>query len=182
MDRRGFLRRMFGAGAAVAASGIGISAKDKDGTVSWEDLTVQCTGNENLFYLKPNGWLNKELVNAFGDKVVDRQHFNYYYPVRDILIPIKETYTKEEFGTFILWAKSQQNMFNHFCNGIAEGTEMGICRFFRDWKIGAYVPTFFAANNPKKGVFLGHPDPPGPVGADGVDYDSFKRILKKHKL
>ena len=156
MERRSFLRKLFGAtAAATAVSVVPALAKKKEETFTWEDMAVPHTGNKNLFYIKQDCWLNQEIAKALGDKVVDRKYFKYYLPKRDILIPMKDEYTKEDFTGLLLWAKHGITSFEYFCNGTGDGgIETGLCRFISDEKKGVYILDFFAARNPKQDSFL----------------------------
>ena len=148
MERRNFLKRLLGIGAAAAVSTIPALAKEKE-TFTWEDLAMTCTGNKDLFYIKQNSWLNQELMKIMGDRVVDRKYFSYYDPRRDILIPVKDRYTKEDFTSVLLWAKSLYP-FNYYCNGTGNGgIETGLCRFVLSNRHGMYEVEFFSARNPK---------------------------------
>ena len=147
MERRNFIKRLLGIGAAAAVSTIPALAKEKE-TFTWEDLAIACTGNKDLFYIKQDSWLNQELVKLMGDRVVDRKYFSYYDPRRDILIPVKDRYTKEDFTGLLLWVKTLYS-FNYYCNGTGNGgVETGLCRFIRDKKNNVYHVDFFAARNP----------------------------------
>ena len=150
MERRNFLKRLFGAAAAATAVSVVPSlAKKSDETFTIDDITQICDGNHNLFYLKNGCWLDNELKSILGDRVVDKRYFSYYDPRRDLLIPVKDSYTKDDFLTLILWAKGEYG-FNYYCNGIANhGVESGLCRFIKDDRRDAYHVDFFRARNPK---------------------------------
>lgn len=153
MERRNFLKRLFNIGAASAVASVAASipalAKADKETFTLDDIAMRCTGNKDLFYIRQDCWLNQELANAMGERVVDRKYFSYYDPKRDILIPVKDEYTKEDFMGLILWAKSLYT-FNYYCNGTGNGgVETGLCRFILDHRHGMYHVDFFAARNPK---------------------------------
>lgn len=148
MQRRNFLKSLFGFSALAAATMVGAKPL-KDDTFAWDDVTFLCTGNKDLFYIRKDSWLNQELEKIMGDRVVDRKYFSYYEPKRDILIPVKDRYTKEDFNGILLWAKSLYP-FNYYCNGTGNGgIETGLCRFIRDNRHGMYEVEFFSARNPK---------------------------------
>lgn len=149
MERRNFLKRLFGAIAATAATSVPTFAKKDDSTFTFEDIAFRCSGNNELFYLKKDCWLDKELNEILGKRVVDRRYFNYYDPKRDIRIPVKEKYTREDFMGIILWAKAQYD-FNYYCNGTANGgVETGLCRFLFDKRENCYKTEVYSARNPK---------------------------------
>lgn len=149
MQRRNFLKSLFGFSALAAATMVGAKPLKEDDTFTIDDIAIQCTGNKGLFYIKQDCWLNKELNEIMGERVVDRKYFSYYDPRRDILIPVKDKYTKEDFTGVLLWAKSLYP-FNYYCNGTGNGgIETGLCRFIRDNRHGMYEVEFFSARNPK---------------------------------
>ena len=148
MERRNFLKSLFGFGALAAATMVG-AKPSKDDTFTIDDIALQCTGNKELFYIRKDCWLNEELNKIMGERVVDRKYFSYYDPKRDILIPVKERYTKEDFAGVLLWAKSLYP-FNYYCNGTGNGgIETGLCRFILDNRHGMYEVDFFSARNPR---------------------------------
>lgn len=101
MERRNFIKRLLGIGAAAALSTVPALAKKED-TFTWEDLAMTCTGNKNLFYIKQNSWLNQELMKIMGDRVVDRKYFSYYDTRREILIPVKDIYKRRLYRTTLV--------------------------------------------------------------------------------
>lgn len=152
MERRGFLKRLFGAGVGVAAMATVPAIAKTEETFTFEDIAFRCSGNDTLWYLKKGCWLDKELNDILGKRVVDRKYFNYYDPKRDIRIPIKEKYTREDFMGLILWAKAQYD-FNYYCNGTANGgIETGLCRFTYDKMGNCRQVDFYSARNPKNDI------------------------------
>ena len=138
-----------GLSAAAAAATIPALGKKNEDTFTIEDIAEQCNGNKNLWYLKKGCWLDNELKKILGNKVVDRKYFSYYDPKREMLIPVKDEYTKNDFQALLLWAESG-NAFNYYCAGVADGgVEAGLCRFIVNRNGNAYHVDFFAARNPK---------------------------------
>ena len=150
MERRNFLKRLFGIGVGAAIASVPVIAKTKEEeTFTLEDIAFRCSGNSNLWYLKKGCWLDNELNEILGKRVVDRKYFSYYDPRRDIRLPVKEKYTREDFMGVILWAKAQYD-FNYYCNGTANGgVETGLCRFIFDERENCYQTEVYSARNPK---------------------------------
>lgn len=151
MERRNFLKRLFGTAVAVTAvAAVPSLAKKSSGTFKIEDIAEQCTGNKDLWYLKKGCWLDNELKKILGNRVVDRKYFSYYNPKRDMLIPVKDEYTKEDFQALLLFAEDEYD-FNYYCAGTANGgIETGLCRFIINRTGNAYIVDFFSARNPKE--------------------------------
>lgn len=150
MERRNFLKRLFGISVGAALASAPVIAKTKqEETFTLEDIAFRCSRNDAMWYLKKGCWLDKELNDILEKRVVDRKYFNYYDPKRDIRIPIKEKYTREDFMGIILWAKAQYD-FNYYCNGTANGgIETGLCRFTYDKMGNCYQTEVYSARNPK---------------------------------
>ena len=74
MQRRNFLKGLFGAIAATAAASVPTLAKKVDSTFTLEDIAFRCSGNSNLWYLKKGCWLDNELNEILGKRVVDRKY------------------------------------------------------------------------------------------------------------
>ncbi len=151
MERRNFIKKIFGLGAAAAVSAVPLMGTGRitEETFKIEDIAEQGTGNKNLWYLKKDSWLNKELSKILGQRVVERNYFSYYDPKRDMLIPVKDEYTREDFQVLLLWAESEYD-FNYYCDGTANGgVETGLCRFIINRTGNAYTVDFFRARNPK---------------------------------
>ena len=142
-----FSKRLFGIGAAAAASSVPALANVEE-RFTIDDMFEQVDTNKNLYYLKKDCWLNNELSKIFGDMVVDRNYFQYYLPVFNVYIPIKDSYTKKDFETILTWAKYESKDFNYFCNGYMQEEE-GLCRIIKEDRKGVYKYTFFSARNPK---------------------------------
>ena len=151
MERRGFLKRLFGAGVGIAAMTTVPAIAKTEETFTFEDIAFRCSGNDSLWYLKKGCWLDKELNDILGKRVVDRKYFSYYDPKRDIRLPVKEKYTREDFMGIILWAKAQYD-FNYYCNGAANDGEAGLCRFIFDKREKCYQTEVFSARNPKNDI------------------------------
>jgi len=150
MERRNFLKRLLGLGAATVAASVPIIAKESEETFTIKDIAEPCSGNKNLWYLKKDCWLDKELKQILGKRVVDRKYFSYYDTKRDMLIPVKDEYTREDFQALLLWAESEYD-FNYYCDGTANGgVETGLCRFIINRTGNAYTIDFFRARNPVK--------------------------------
>ena len=151
MERRGFLKRLFGAGVGIAAMATVPAIAKTEKTFTFNDIAFRCSGNDSLWYLKKGCWLDKELNEILGKRVVDRKYFSYYDPKRDIRLPVKEKYTREDFMGIILWAKAQYD-FNYYCNGAANDGEAGLCRFIFDKREKCYQTEVFSARNPKNDI------------------------------
>ena len=152
MERRNFIKRLFGAGVGIAAMATVPAIAKTEETFAFDDIAFRCSGNDSLWYLKKGCWLDKELNEILGKRVVDRKYFSYYDPKRDIRLPVKEKYTREDFMGVILWAKAQYE-FNYYCNGTADGgVETGLCRFIFDKREKCYQTEVFSARNPKNDI------------------------------
>ena len=146
MERRNFIKRLFGIGAAAAASSVPALANVEE-RFTIDDMFDQVDTNKNLYYLKKKCWLNDELNAIIGDRVVERKYYQFYEPLFNIYLPIKDFYTKKDFESVLNWAKYESD-FNYFCNGYMQ-EEKGLCRIIKEDRKGFYRYTFFSARNPK---------------------------------
>lgn len=150
MERRNFLKKLFGIGAVVAVSKVPVLAKDKSETFKIEDMFEQQDGNSALYYLKKDSRLNKDLADVLGDRYVDTKWFQYYNPQHSLAIPIKEEYTKADFQQILMFPKISYHKSEYFCGHNIRGTEYGLVKLFKDDKNGYYVVEFFSARKPEE--------------------------------
>ena len=128
MERRGFLKGLFGAGVGIAAMAtVPAIGKTEEETFKIDDIFEPCDGNGQLFYLKTDSWLEKEIRDILGDKFVDEKYFSYYLPIYNCYLPIKEEYTKEDFVNLLFVVKSKH--FDYFCDSRGnQGKQYGAVR------------------------------------------------------
>ncbi len=145
MERRGFLKRLFGASVGIAAMAtVPAIAKQKE-SFKIDDMFEPCGGNRQLFYLKTDSWLESEIRDILGDRFVDEKYFSYYLPILNCYLPIKEEYAKEDFDNLLLVVKSKK--FDFFCDHVGNhGKQYGAMRLFKD--DGYYRIDMYAARNP----------------------------------
>lgn len=146
MKRRDFLRKLFGIGAAVAVSKVPVLAKDEPETFKIEDMFEQHEGNNRLYYLKKDSWLNKELIKTLGERYLPNKYFYSYCPATELGLPIKDEYTKADFQQILLYPTLSYHKEQYFCRGIVKGKETGVMRLYKDERNGVYEVTFFEAN------------------------------------
>lgn len=147
MERRNFLKKLFGIGLGAAALTTVPAIAKKEETYSLDDLFYRCEGNSDLYFLKPDSWLNDELKKAFGDKVVSREYFRYYNPLYNIYIPIKERYDKRDFDALIQFAKA--NKWEYWCGDTYKGKEVGLCKMLRYREENYFKVDLYNCRNPK---------------------------------
>lgn len=148
MERRNFIKKLFGlsVGAAAIAT-VPVIAKNKE-EFTIKELFDRCGGNGQLLYLKRDSWLEKEIRDILGDRFVDKKYFNFYEPLFNCYLPIKEKYTKKDFENFFLVVKSKK--FDYFCDYIGNGgKDIGAMRLFKDERNGYYKIDMYHARNPK---------------------------------
>ena len=141
MERRNFLKKLFGIGVGAALSTVPGIAKEEE-TFALEDMFERSEGNSSLYLLKPDSWLNRELKKALEGHVVSRKNFACYYPAFNIYIPVKDRYTKKDFEPLILFAKSKKN--DYFCNDFCR-KDYGLCRLIKSLREDWYTVDFFQA-------------------------------------
>lgn len=147
MKRRNFLKKLFGisVGAAAMATVPAIAKTEDEYTI--DDMFEACSGNRQMFYLRLDSWIEKEIRNILGDKFVDHKYFACYYPVFNVYLPIKEKYTKKDFETFFLFVKSKN--FDYFCDSVGNGgRKIGAMRIFKDERNNHYRIDMYQARNP----------------------------------
>lgn len=150
MKRRGFLKRLFGIGVGAALATVPAIAKEKKETFKIDDMFEPCDENGQLFYLKTDSWLEREIRDILGDRFVDNKYFCYYLPICNCYLPIKEEYTKEDFDNLLLVVRSKQ--FDYFCDSRGnQGKRYGTVRIFKDNK-GYYTISMYQARNPKNDI------------------------------
>ena len=87
MERRNFLKRLFGIGVGAALASVPAIAKMKEEeTFTIDDMFEPCDGNKNLFYLKTDSWLESEIRNELGDRFVNERYFAYYCFAAGIIV------------------------------------------------------------------------------------------------
>lgn len=152
MERRNFLKRLFKVGvgaAALATVPVPAIAKPKDEKrFKIDDIFEPCDGNRQLFFLKGDSWLEKEIRNILGEHFVDEKYFRCYDPIYNCYIPVKDTYNKDDFKPFLLFVKSKK--FDYFCDHVGNyGKQFGAMRLFKEEKDGYYRIDMYQARNPK---------------------------------
>ena len=152
MKRRNFLKNLFkGAAVATVAVATGnvakaITKEEKEEFEITELFNQPYPGNTNLYCLKRGTWLEKEILNALGDKFIpDTKAFSFYSPVYNIYLPVKDTYTKSDFEAIINWCKFG-SPFDKYCYyGMQDNPSL--CRMYRDERKGCYKFDFYGARN-----------------------------------
>lgn len=150
MERRNFLKKLFGGVAAVTAASVVPSvAKDKEETWTIDDLFAKCDGNDNLYYLRKDSWLNKELIDIMGEQYVDQRYFSYYLPLHNLYLPVKEKYEKRDFDIIKDCLRHQE--YEHFCSGAAlyNGNGIGVMRIIKERNGKYFTIDLYGARNPK---------------------------------
>ena len=149
MERRNFLKKLFGIGVGAAAMAtVPALSKPKDAEFfTLEDLFDRCDGNSSMYFLKEDSWLNNELKKAMGDRYVSRKYFSYYYPLNNLFLPVKEKYTRDDFEPIFLFLKSKK--FDYWCSDMHHGKDNGVMRIIRDRKEDFYHIDFYNCRNPK---------------------------------
>lgn len=150
MERRNFLRKLFGIGVVAAASKVPALAKEEPEVFKIEDMFEQpFEGNKNLYYLKEDSWLAKEFSKVAGDRIVSHKYFQYYEPATELAVPIKEEYTKADFQQILLYPQIHYHKYDYFCRGCVGGKDRGLFRLTKNEKEGFYFVQFFNARKPE---------------------------------
>jgi hypothetical protein len=148
MERRNFLKKLFGGVAAVtAASVVPLVAKDKEETWAIDELFERCDGNSNLYFIRANSWLNKELIDVMGEQYVDQRYFSWYLPLHNLYLPVKERYEKRDFD--IIKDYLRHHEYEHFCSGECKGNDIGVMRIVKERNGKYYTIDLYGARNPK---------------------------------
>lgn len=148
MKRRNFINKLFGIGIGAAAMATIPAIANNDEEFTIEELFETCSGNGGLYFLKTDSWIEEEIRNILGDRFVDKKYFNFYEPLFNCYLPIKEKYTKKDFENFFLVVKSKK--FDYFCDYVGNGGKpVGALRLFKDTKNGYYKIDLYHAINPK---------------------------------
>ena len=146
MERRGFLKRLFGLGVGAAAMTVPALAKAAKGdTFTIEDAFIRLDGNKDMYYLKKDSLLNKELMKAIGDHYLPKDKFGCYYPVYKQYVPIKDEYTIEDFRQLIMLLEDARDHFDYFCDGQLREGEAGLVRLIKDRSGKYYKMDLFQA-------------------------------------
>lgn len=148
MERRNFLKKLFGGVAAVTAASVVPSvAKDKEETWTIDELFERCDGNDNLYYLREDSWLNKELIDIMGEQYVDQRYFSYYLPLHNVYLPVKEKYEKRDFD--MIKDCLRYHEYEHFCSRECKGIDIGVMRIFKERNGKYFTINLYGARNPK---------------------------------
>lgn len=148
MERRNFLKKLFGGVVAVTAASVVPSvAKDKEETWAIDELFERCDGNSNLYYIRANSWLNKELIDIMGEQYVDQHYFSCYLPLYNLYLPVKDKYEKCDFDIIKDWLRHHK--YEHFCSGECKGNDIGVMRIVKEQNGKYYTIDLYCARNPK---------------------------------
>ena len=150
MKRRDFLGKLLKIGTGVAATAVAIPVMgknhaEKQETFTIDDAFIQLHGNSNLYYIKQDSLLNRELMKAIGDHYLPREKFGCYLPVSHQYVPFKDTYTIEDFRQLIMLLEDCRQGFRYFCDGQYREENVGLMRLFKDEKHGYYKIDLFEA-------------------------------------
>ena len=146
MERRGFLKRLFGLGVGAAAMTVPALAKAAKGdTFTIEDAFTRFDGNKDMYYLKKDSLLNKELMKAIGDHYLPKEKFGNYLPVWKQYVPVKDEYTIEDFRQLIMYMEDARNHFDYFCDGQTRDGNAGLVRIIKDRQYDYYHIDLFQA-------------------------------------
>ena len=149
MERRNFLKRLFGLGVGAALASVPAIGKTEEETFKIDDIFEPCDGNGQLYYLKISSWLENKIRDILDDRFVDEKYFKYYYPLYNCCLPIKDEYTKKDFENLLMVVKSKK--FDFFCDHVGNhGKQYGAMRIFKD--DGYYRIDMYAARNPKNNL------------------------------
>lgn len=133
MERRGFLKRLFGISVSAAALSVPAIAKavEKD-TFTFDEAFINHDGNKDLYYIRKDSRLNRELMKAIGDHYLPIDKFGCYYPVYGQYVQIKDEYTIEDFRQLIMLLEDKKEHFDYFCDGQMKNQEVGLIRLIKD--------------------------------------------------
>jgi hypothetical protein len=148
MERRNFIKRLFGIGAAAALASVPVIAKtNSEETFKIDDIFEPCDGNKQLFYLKTDSWLEKEIRDVLGERFVDEKYFSYYCPIFNCYLPIKDEYTRKDFEGFLLTVKTKK--YDFFCDHVGNhGKQYGAMRLFKEERDVYYKIDMYQARKP----------------------------------
>ena len=117
MDRRNFLRK-FGIGlGALAISKNTNSQETKKLTYSFDEIFYRpYEGNQNLIYVKDNSILADKIyaTGKVNENFKSKYLTGMYFPVRDILIELKDEYYEQDFAGIIFYLKNKDAHFWKF--------------------------------------------------------------------
>ena len=138
MDRRNFLSKLgilFG-GLFTLPNNIFSKPQEQKLTYSFDEIFYRpYEGNQNLIYVKDNSILADKIYAT--DKVNKNYTSDYYtgiyFPVRDILIELKDEYYEQDFAGIIFYLKNKDKRFWKFIS-------------FKSEKIGGKSPMRFILN------------------------------------
>jgi hypothetical protein len=106
MKRSDFFKSIFGAAAIVALPNQ-LQATEKEKEYSFDELFEVHDKNEILIYPKPNTFIYNKIKEEIGiERILANKHFHYYLGVDDVIIPMKEKYTMDDFAPFIMCLNS----------------------------------------------------------------------------
>ena len=151
MKRRNFIKTLLGTIGGIFASSIPIIAKQKndDEEFTFDDLFEICDTNNNLYFLKSDSWLNKELIKIADDKYVDEKYFMYYLPARELVIPVKEKYNKKDFESLSLYlTKYTKYEHRYFTDDTNRIKKHGLFRLLKDRNGEFFSVIWFEARKP----------------------------------
>lgn len=150
MQRRNFLGKLLKIGAGITAAAVvtpvmGKTLAEKNETFTLEDAFIPCDGNSDMYYLKKDSLLNRELMKALGERYLPKDKFGNYSPIWEQYVPIKDEYTIEDFRQLIMLIEDAGNRFRYYCDGQLRDAEVGLMRMIKDRKGKFYKMDLFEA-------------------------------------
>lgn len=109
MKRRNFLK-LVGLGALTAT--VPTIAKEKKEEYGFDDIFYKpYKGNSGLVYVKNDSFLARKIydTNGVDENFKSEYTCGTYYPVRDLLIEVKDKYVESDFDCIISYLKNRYN-------------------------------------------------------------------------
>lgn len=103
MKRTNFIKNIFGSVALLVASPTLLNAKETKEIFTFDEIFQRSDGNDILIYFRAEHKVYKYIKdNVSGNRIVPSKQFSAYLPKLQVLIPIKETYTIDDFEMLII--------------------------------------------------------------------------------
>ena len=137
MKRSEFFKSIFAAGALTILPGAKTKSECNAKIYKFDDIFHVHDGNPNLVYPKVDSEIYVMLKKAVGERLVDEKHFSAYFHMGDVILPVKEEYTINDFVPMVL------ALHNVYRNDIlfSEYEQGSFFRFIKKNKGGASIFT-----------------------------------------
>lgn len=110
MKRKTFIKTILGTGL-LSFIPISIFSKNKlKNEYTFDELFTRLKLNEQLVYPKTDTDVYKKIIETIGEDRIIENGFKYFLGRHDLLLPVKDVYTMEDFNSFIFFLENAKQL------------------------------------------------------------------------